>query len=148
VARLLPNLHVANILPSDIPELLLTKTYIPSWLPCTHTCSPLGLSSPAPTWWLCSMSSTPQAWLLLLSQHGSYLFSAPPSVPCRGILKSCLFLPAQLPTGNFIYQSKLIWGRVPQHMCKCVNSPAILGTKLTYSIRPNPQHPLPPKYWY
>jgi hypothetical protein len=49
----LPNCHVANPPPSpppprpDIPELLHTKTYIPSWLPWTQMCSPLGLSSPS-----------------------------------------------------------------------------------------------------
>ena len=43
------NLHVANTLPSDIPELLLTKTYIPSWLPETQICCPLWLNFLAPT---------------------------------------------------------------------------------------------------
>jgi len=36
---------MANTLPSDIHELSLTKTCIPSWLPRTQICSPLGLSS-------------------------------------------------------------------------------------------------------
>lgn len=34
-----PNLHMANILPSDIPELLFTKITILSWLTWTQTCS-------------------------------------------------------------------------------------------------------------
>lgn len=36
----LPNLHVVNTLPLDIPELLLTKIYIPSWLLLTQTLQP------------------------------------------------------------------------------------------------------------
>ena len=104
------NLHEANTLPSDIPELLLTKTYIPSWLPQTQTCSLLRLCS------LSGMLQPQTWWLLFLSWHGSSLLPAPPSVSCLGILKSCLCLPAQLATGNFIYQSKPTWGRLCRHL--------------------------------
>ena len=54
----LPNLQVANVCLSDIPELLFSKTYIPPLLTLTqmHICNPLGPQSPAPTWRLCSLS--------------------------------------------------------------------------------------------
>jgi hypothetical protein len=43
----LPNLHVANPSPSDIPTLLLTKIYIPSLLPSTQSGNPLELLFPS-----------------------------------------------------------------------------------------------------
>ena len=107
MAESLLNLHVANTLPSDIPELLLTKTNHPSWLPRTQTCSPLGLSSPAPTGWLCSLSGT---------LPGMVVISLPPpsSVSCPGLLKSCFYLFAQpLATGTFIDRPKTNWEQGP-----------------------------------
>lgn len=51
--------------PSNKPILSLIKTYIPSWLPQTQTRNPLRLSSPTPTWQLCSLSGISQVWHLL-----------------------------------------------------------------------------------
>ena len=56
----LPNFHMANLSPSNIPELLLTKFYISTLLPCTWSDSALGTALPAPslTWRLCSLFHT------------------------------------------------------------------------------------------
>jgi hypothetical protein len=50
MAGKLPNLHMANTSPSDIPELLLTIIYIPSLLPSTLSASPRPGFLPLPSY--------------------------------------------------------------------------------------------------
>ena len=65
MAGQLPNLHMVNPPPSNIPLLLLPKSYITSLLPWTQSGSPLGA---ALSWFLhggCALCPAPsQAWLL------------------------------------------------------------------------------------
>lgn len=70
------------------------------------------ISSPSPTWWL--------------------FLHAPSSIPCPGILMSCLcFLAQPLVARNFVYQLKSTRDRVPQHLTwGHVDSCTILGEQI------------------
>lgn len=86
---------------------------IPSWLPQTLTCSP-----PRPLlhggYALSSALLRPSVSFFLPSMAA---ILPPPSVPCPGILKVPLCLPAQpLAACYFSYQSKPNGGRDPQHL--------------------------------
>jgi hypothetical protein len=104
----LPNLHVANPPPSDNPDLILRKSYIPPRLPWTRDASLLGRDPLAPPWQPCSLSLT-------FSDLASLLPSPSPS-PSPGNPKSpdsvCPAQPSA--TSNFIYQSEPTGDRVPQ----------------------------------
>ena len=72
MAGLLPNIHMANPPPSDIPKFVLTKIYISSLQPRAQSGSPLGPLSPG--FYMVAMLSlhTFSAMLSFLaySQHG------------------------------------------------------------------------------
>lgn len=67
----LPNLHVVNLPPANHPELLLTKSYIVSWLPWTQSDAQLGRAL------LASLHAGNASLSSTLLRHGSALLPFP-----------------------------------------------------------------------
>lgn len=123
----LPNLYLANIPPSDTPEFLLTKIYIPSF-----SLDPVKGPPRADLPWLlhvgCLSVCTSHEWLLLIFWHGGSFALCLDPLPMNP--KSRLCLPDQpLTTGRFIYQSKPTGAGTLNILY--ADSHAILGTQLT-----------------
>lgn len=120
-------LHATNTLPSDSPELLLTKIYIPSLLPWTQP--------------FCALSSAPLR-PGLYSFPGMAALSSPALVPCPGILKSYLcFLPSNWPPATLFTNQKQLGGRDPVSYVQTCKFPCNLGDLNNISsIRTNPQY--------
>jgi hypothetical protein len=84
----LPDLHKANPPPSDIPKLLLTKSYLLSLLPWTQSRSPLGPLYPGS--YMVAMLSVPYLLKHCISPLpllAWWTFFLLPLVPHPGILK-------------------------------------------------------------
>ena len=141
MARLvLLNLHMANTLPYDIPDLILTKIYILSVLPFTFLSSPpKGSLSPCTYISTISTSCTFPDWsvsyALVMADPYSSLLSPFPEILKVPPLSLC---PAICPC-NFISQSKPIGGRNLQWLTsRHLNSHVIWEF-----IKSNPQHLTP-----
>lgn len=134
----LSNLHMAT-LPFAILELLLTKTYSPSWPPWTQACNHCGLWHQ--THILAMSLSSCSALLRLAPSPPQQWWSPLPYVPCLRTLKSHLFLSAQpLATCNFIYQLEPAGGMDCENLtCRCANS-LVLWKPSYHNInnKPNP----------
>ena len=115
--------HIASTLsPPIIPELLLTRTYIPSWLPWTQVYSLPGPQYPTLT---CRQS------LCLSVLYFSGLDLRLVLYLCPGILGVLPLssFPA-LAASSLIYQSEVSWGQVPSASC-IWDSHVILETQIT-----------------
>lgn len=110
----LPNLHVVNTLPLDIPELLLIKIYIPSWLSLTQTLQ--SSWAKLPNAYIAAMFSVGYPSGLAATAFPAWWFSfLLPWSFAQESQKSLLCLPAQpLAISNFIYQLKPTRGGDPQ----------------------------------
>ena len=114
MARPFLNLHMANLPPSDIPDLEFTKFYILSLLPWTQLGSLLGVSIPRllHCGWLCPFSGTASPHI---PRHaGSPSSSLLPQFLARESSKSRLCLPCPAIGCQQLYLPiKTNWGQGP-----------------------------------